>query len=137
MPMRFLCVPITHIFFLLRTDNIAPTNIHNQGDEDIVCRTDENLYMYTQYQIFYCNKNTILPLQFPFIANFKLNRTYKFMNIPNDTIKPRDKIIKQLHSALYQTSHTMRKYEPRHEKTKVLVSDLVRHKPGCTATEDG
>ena len=28
-------------------------------------------------------------------------------------------------------------YELRHEKTNVLVSDLVRHKPGCTATEDG
>ena len=28
-------------------------------------------------------------------------------------------------------------FDPRHEKTKVLVSDLVRHKPGCTATEDG
>ena len=27
--------------------------------------------------------------------------------------------------------------EPRHEKTNLLVSDLVRHKPGCTATEDG
>ena len=26
--------------------------------------------------------------------------------------------------------------ELRHEKTNVLVSDLVRHKPGCTATED-
>ena len=25
----------------------------------------------------------------------------------------------------------------RHEKSSVLVSDLVRHKPGCTATEDG
>ena len=24
-----------------------------------------------------------------------------------------------------------------HEKTIVLVSDLVRQKPGCTATEDG
>ena len=22
-------------------------------------------------------------------------------------------------------------------KTNILVSDLVRHKPGCTATEDG
>ena len=29
------------------------------------------------------------------------------------------------------------KIEPRHEKTSVQVSDLVRHKPGCTATEDG
>ena len=29
------------------------------------------------------------------------------------------------------------RYEPRHEKTDVLVSDLVRNKPGCTATEDG
>ena len=28
-------------------------------------------------------------------------------------------------------------FEPRHEKTNVLVSDQVRHKPGCTATEDG
>ena len=28
-------------------------------------------------------------------------------------------------------------YEPRREKTNILVSDLVRHKPGCTATEDG
>ena len=28
-------------------------------------------------------------------------------------------------------------YEPRYEKTNVLVSDLVPHKPGCTATEDG
>ena len=26
--------------------------------------------------------------------------------------------------------------EPRHEKTNVLVSDLARHKPGCTDTED-
>ena len=26
--------------------------------------------------------------------------------------------------------------ESRHEKTNVLVSDLVRHKPGCKATED-
>ena len=29
------------------------------------------------------------------------------------------------------------KIEPRLEKTNILVSDLVRHKPGCTATEDG
>ena len=28
-------------------------------------------------------------------------------------------------------------FEPRHEKTNILVSDQVRHKPGCTATEDG
>ena len=26
--------------------------------------------------------------------------------------------------------------EPCHEKINILVSDLVRHKPGCTATED-
>ena len=26
---------------------------------------------------------------------------------------------------------------PCHEKTNILVSDLVRHKPGCTVTEDG
>ena len=28
-------------------------------------------------------------------------------------------------------------FEPRHEKTNVLVSDLVRHKPGYAVTEDG
>ena len=28
------------------------------------------------------------------------------------------------------------RYEPRREKTNVLVSNLARHKPGCTATED-
>ena len=28
-------------------------------------------------------------------------------------------------------------FEPHHEKPNILVSDLVRHKPGCTATEDG
>ena len=27
-------------------------------------------------------------------------------------------------------------FEPHHEKTNILVSDLVRHKLGCTATED-
>ena len=28
-------------------------------------------------------------------------------------------------------------YEPRHEKTNILVSDQVRYKSGRTATEDG
>ena len=28
-------------------------------------------------------------------------------------------------------------FEPRHEKTNILVSNQVQHKPGCTATEDG
>ena len=28
-------------------------------------------------------------------------------------------------------------YEPVHEKTNNLGSDLVRHKPACTITEDG
>ena len=30
-----------------------------------------------------------------------------------------------------------RLYDPRHEKTNILVFDMVRHKPGCTATKDG
>ena len=29
----------------------------------------------------------------------------------------------------------MLKSEPHYEKTNILVSDLVQHKPGCTATE--
>ena len=28
-------------------------------------------------------------------------------------------------------------YEPYHEKTNIMVFDVVRHKPGCTVTEDG
>ena len=28
-------------------------------------------------------------------------------------------------------------YEPHHEKTNVLVSNLIRHKPDCTAREKG
>ena len=27
--------------------------------------------------------------------------------------------------------------EPHHEKINILVSDLARHKPGCTASKDG
>ena len=30
-----------------------------------------------------------------------------------------------------------RLYEPRHKKTNILASDLVQHKPGCAAAEDG
>ena len=43
--------------------------------------------------------------------------------------------MKELHQ--YQTMFTRCKYIcARHKKTNVLVSDLVRHRPGCTATED-
>ena len=35
------------------------------------------------------------------------------------------------------SSHLSILFEPRHEKTNIMVSNLVRHKPGCTATEDG
>ena len=37
---------------------------------------------------------------------------------------------------IVQEGYTI-KFEPRCEKTNVLVSNLVRHKPGCTAKEDG
>ena len=33
--------------------------------------------------------------------------------------------------------HMQTTNEPCHEKTNDLVSDLLQHKPGCTATEDG
>ena len=53
--------------------------------------------------------------------------------------------IKRFSIAPYDTSFAINVHaslrkeisEPRHEKTNVLVSDLVRHKPGCTATEEG
>ena len=35
------------------------------------------------------------------------------------------------------TFFNCRKNERHHEKTNILVSDLVPHKPGCTVTEDG
>ena len=37
----------------------------------------------------------------------------------------------------FQFNGAIKHLMARHEKTNVLVSDLVRHKPGCTATEDG
>ena len=41
-----------------------------------------------------------------------------------------------LFAHISSASRTVRN-EPCHEKNNVLVSDLVGHKPGCTATEDG
>ena len=41
------------------------------------------------------------------------------------------------HYAISSALQNNEQYEPHHEKTNVLVSDLVLHKPGCTATEDG
>ena len=38
---------------------------------------------------------------------------------------------------LVNPSATDSRNVPRHEKTNVVVSDMVVHKPGCTATEDG
>ena len=37
---------------------------------------------------------------------------------------------------LYIAYVDCKQYEPCHEETNILVSDLVLHKPGCTATED-
>ena len=34
------------------------------------------------------------------------------------------------------TQPSLFRYEPRHEKTNVVVFYLVKNKPGCTATED-
>ena len=39
-----------------------------------------------------------------------------------------------LYSIIWTESY---QFELRGEKTNILVSDQVRHKPGCTATEDG
>ena len=36
----------------------------------------------------------------------------------------------------YSDPLSLDRFEPRHEKTNILVSALVRHKPGCIATED-
>ena len=37
----------------------------------------------------------------------------------------------------YKKVQGLLSFEPRREKTNILVSDLVPHKPGCTVTEDG
>ena len=36
-----------------------------------------------------------------------------------------------------KTCNKKMKIEPCHEKTNVVDSDMVRHKAGCTDTEDG
>ena len=39
--------------------------------------------------------------------------------------------------AFHVIVHDKTVFEQRQEKTNILVSDMVRHKQGCTATEDG
>ena len=40
-------------------------------------------------------------------------------------------------AGILMTRLTHHAFEPHHEKTNILVSDLVRNKSGYTATEDG
>ena len=42
-----------------------------------------------------------------------------------------------MRSFLFLDIYAQITFESHHEKTNILVSDLVRHKPGCTAIEDG
>ena len=39
--------------------------------------------------------------------------------------------------SIFRNIYAQITFEPHHEKTNILVSDLVRQKPGCTAIEDG
>ena len=54
-------------------------------------------------------------------------------SFPTGTVNPRVGIL----LSPLDTNAGFSLSEPRHEKTNILVSDLVRHKPGCTPTEDG
>ena len=51
--------------------------------------------------------------------------------------KPRSGLIIEHVAGLQNSSKFSRPIEPRCEKTVFGVSDQVRHKPGCTAREDG
>ena len=42
-----------------------------------------------------------------------------------------------MRSFLFLDMYAQITFEPHHEKTKILGSDLVRNKPGCTAMEHG
>ena len=55
------------------------------------------------------------------------------------TIQASYAVMRQLLLETLKTGYlaTRLKFEQRYEKTNILVSDLVRHKLGCTATEDG
>ena len=53
------------------------------------------------------------------------------------SVKSVDLVPFEILSHLYVKPDRLRPCEPRHEKTNVLVFDLVRHKLGCIATEDG
>ena len=44
--------------------------------------------------------------------------------------------LRTLYTSREYTKFSASIFEPCHEKTSILVSDLVRHKPSCTATED-
>ena len=91
-------------------------------------------------------KNT---LGFPQVYNFNKNscvetgKKYRILYLvckknvgnPKDRVS-RDKALTTADSAVLKELYVHSIYEPCHEKTNVLVSNLVLHKPGCTATED-
>ena len=57
--------------------------------------------------------------------------------VPN-VLSPRDLVFRpKIMDETVTSSSSSKLYEPRHEKTNILVSDLVRHKPGYAVTEDG
>ena len=65
----------------------------------------------------------------------------KFVNHESDLwVQQRDRsadYLQSLISTLPLPHVSKLLFEPHHEKTNILVSDLVQHKPGCTATKDG
>ena len=47
------------------------------------------------------------------------------------------RLMRVLNASTVKEFYEISIYELRLEKTNILVSHLVRHKPGCTDTEDG
>ena len=74
--------------------------------------------------------------------NFNANSQFNFEVRPwnsDGIVNSVDPVQEQSHLVLLCLSRLVgpKRNEQRHEKTNILVSDQLRHKLGCTATEDG
>ena len=65
-----------------------------------------------------------------------INTISNYVALQYTSVQIQISIFRPLHKNM-KTSHTQISCEPVREKTNNLGSDQVRHKPGCTVTEDG
>ena len=82
-----------------------------------------------------------MPFDQVYSSHFKTKFTFLFALISTgshfDHALGKRKMLLTANGKTNYKADTTDTFEPRREKTNVLVSDLVRHKTGSTASEDG